>query len=203
MLRGGGIVAWVSYAPRMWLGRTAFFAVAVGLASACGGATGYEPQSDATGGTSGSVDAGLGTGGGGLPNPVDGGHPTDGYVDVHSEYVPPVCPDAVAPPPEEECDLFAPATGCPAGLGCFPYVEYPAPGDDCAQERFGTECLLTGSGLQGEPCEAGDCAAHHLCVLTGEGTICVELCSTLGGDTCPPGLLCEPIDVQPGVGGCY
>jgi hypothetical protein len=173
------------------------------LTAACGGTTDYDPSGGSSGGASPKGTGGLGTGGG---VPFDGSVPLDvpdSATDVHSDYEAPVCPDASPPPVTQECDLFGGADDCPPGLGCFPFVEYPAPGDDCAQERYGTECLVVGEGLQGDPCEAGDCAARHLCVLTGDGTICVELCSTFGADTCPAGLLCEPIDVQPGVGGCY
>jgi hypothetical protein len=186
----------------MHRGRIGPLLAALTVAASCGGTTGYEPGDDDGGPSFGGTSAG-GTGGRPVLDAADVEDTPDVGADVHSDYVAPECPDAALPPIEQECDLFADVSGCPLGLGCFPYVEYPAPGDDCAQERFGTQCLLAGSGLQGEPCGAGDCAANHLCVLTGEGTICVELCSTFGGDTCPAGLLCEPIDVQPGVGGCY
>ena len=198
-----GVLALVSYARDMHWGRIVALLAALALPASCGGTTGVEPETSETGGSDSGGTSGVGTGGRLPVDASDADDIPDVVQDVNSDYVAPVCPDAPPPPIEQECDLFSEVSGCPPGLGCFPYVEYPAPGDDCAQERFGTECFLAGTGRQGDPCDAGDCAANHLCVLTGEGTICVELCSTLGGDTCPPGLLCEPIDVQPGVGGCY
>ena len=190
------------------------------LATACGGTMGLGEELGGSGGTPPLETGGYGTGGnprrdGSVPVDaadadadalvdadavVDGD--TDVSVDVSSDYVAPECPDAPPPPLDEECELFV-KDSCPTGLACFPFVEYPAPGDDCAQERYGTQCRIAGSRLQGEPCGGGDCAAGHICVLTGEGTICVQLCATDGSGTCPPGLLCEAVDIQPGVGGCY
>ena len=114
-----------------------------------------------------------------------------------------VLPDAAPPPIERWCDPFDPHADCPAGEACFPFVEYPDPTDDCAQEHYGTICAPEGYGVQGTPCEAGDCAAGYICVLTGQGTQCLQMCDTYGENTCPPGFFCEQIDIQPGLGGCY
>ncbi len=173
------------------------------LATACGGATTIDPGSTGSGGA-----PPLAPGVGGVAARPDAGAvevagQAGTETEVWSDYVPTECPDIPPPPLNEECDLFAAVDECPEGTGCFPYVEYPDGTDPCAREQYGTACFVAGDGLQGDPCDWGTCAGGHLCVLTGEGTQCVELCDTLGADTCPAGLFCEPIDVQPGIGGCY
>ncbi|MBN2195479.1 MAG: hypothetical protein JW751_21855 [Polyangiaceae bacterium] len=174
------------------------------LVAGCGGATSVDPEGEGApwsggtpglplGGAGGRRDAGLDVGGDVVVYPED----------VRSDYVAPECPETPAPPVAQQCDPFAAIDTCPMGTACAPFVEYP-PGDDpCARERYGTTCLPYGGGLQGDPCEYGTCSAGYLCVLTGAGTQCVELCNTLGANTCEPGRFCEPIDVQPGIGGCY
>lgn len=188
----------------MYRGLLGSVVVALGLLWACGGATGSDPGAGpGEGGAPGSGGHTSGGTGGSVPLP-DGAPPPDAYPeDVTSDYVPPTCPDAEPPPVDEQCDLFAEVSGCDPGLSCFPYVEYPDPDDECAEERYGTECLYAGWGRQGDPCTGGDCAANHICVLTGDGTTCLEICATNRSDGCPAGLVCEPIDAQPGVGGCY
>jgi hypothetical protein len=175
----------------------------VALASACGGVVTSDPGQPGTGG----VPTGI-VPDGGAPSRVDAG--SDASVDaadadgnIWSDYVPQECPDR--PPPEisEDCDVFGDPDGCSAGTACLPYVEYPDGSDPCAGEHYGAACFTVGDGVQGEPCDWGTCAAQHLCVLTGDGTQCVQLCDTFGENTCPAGLFCEPIDVQPGLGGCY
>jgi len=184
--------------------------VGLALGTACGGTMEMGGELGGSGGMPPVETGGSGTGG---DTPHDGSVPldvadadadaeADAEADASSDYVAPECPDAAPSPLEQQCELFVEGS-CPPGMGCFPFVQYPAPGDDCAQERYGTQCRVAGDGLQGEPCGGGDCAAGHICVLTGEGTICVQLCATDGSGSCPPGLLCEAIDVQPGVGGCY
>ena len=183
----------------------------VALALACGG-TVVEPAGQSTGGEGGSGAEGA-TGG---TEPVD--WPTwdagqdawldagaDASEDVRSDYVDPICPDAATPPPLQQCDLTDPHADCPLGYACYPFVEYPDPNDDCSQEQYGTVCALEGSGVQGDPCgrTGNSCSAGYICVVTGAGTQCLQLCEVLGVSTCPPGLLCLQVDVQPGVGGCY
>ena len=59
-----------------------------------------------------------------------------------------------------------------------------------------------GTGQQGAGCQGGQaCAAGFACVVSGSGDQCVQLCELQGGSSCPPGLVCEPIDVK-GFGGC-
>ena len=86
-------------------------------------------------------------------------------------------------------------------MGCYPFVEYPT--GPCDTENYGTVCLAQGSSKQGEPCgSAGQCASGFVCVITGQGTQCVELCELGHPGQCPPGLFCLPIDVE-GFGGCF
>jgi len=145
------------------------------------GGTGAGP-SGGTGGIDAGKDAKSDAGTGG----------TGGYVD-------PGCPDAEPPPPFNDCDPFGPNT-CPPGEGCFPFVQYPT--KPCDFEVYGTICAPAGSGTQGEPCGAMNCAPSYVCVITGQGTECVKLCELFGPNTCPKGLFCVPIDVE-GIGGCY
>jgi hypothetical protein len=175
------------------------------LAVACGGQVEDTPLPEGS-----DADGGLfGVGGGSAWQQWDGGSITDwdaqqaALQDVRSDYVEPICPDAGPPPVLEECELFASYSTCPSGQACYPFVQYPDPDDNCAQEVYGTICADEGYATQGEPCSAGDCAGGHMCVLTGEGTQCVELCPVFGENTCPPGFICTPIDVAPGIGGCY
>jgi hypothetical protein len=46
-----------------------------------------------------------------------------------------------------------------------------------------------------------DCGAGFVCVVSGSGNQCIQLCPLTGKDGCAPGLSCEPIDVE-GFGGC-
>jgi hypothetical protein len=94
-----------------------------------------------------------------------------------------------------ECDPFAGYTGCGAGERCTPFVQYAA--TECQREVFGTMCVVAGTGVQGDDCTRTTCAEHHVCVTTGQGNQCVRLCTLTGGlDDCPPGLLCQPLDVD-------
>lgn len=113
----------------------------------------------------------------------------------------PGCPPAGMLPSINECDALAPVSGCSAGESCFPYVDYPA--GPCEVERYGTVCLLAGPGTQGDSCAREPCAADHICVSTGRGTLCARLCGldAAAPDVCAPGLLCLPIDIR-GFGGC-
>lgn len=111
------------------------------------------------------------------------------------------CPEVPPPPVSNVCDPLAADPGCPAGQACFPFVRYPM--GPCDVEQYGSVCLPSGPGAQGDSCERQACAAGYVCVSTGRGTQCVQLCGLQADspDVCAPGLLCEPIDIQ-GFGGC-
>ena len=192
----------------MGTGRIWSFAVcfAFALAAACGGSVETEGGSNpgGTGGT-GAVGAFGGTGGtggtvftGGVGG-KDAGKDAKPDTGTGGTYVDPGCPDAEPPEPYYECDVFGPNT-CPAGDACYPYVQYPT--GPCDFEEYGAVCIPAGTGQQGEPCGAGTCAAGLVCVITGQGTECVQICKLGGPNTCPKGLFCVPIDVE-GIGGCY
>jgi hypothetical protein len=161
----------------------------------------------ASGACSGGVNiAGEDADGGVEP---DGSHPADagkkplpdaGAADALPDYVDPGCPDAGPPVQMFECDPYKAANGCPDGQNCYIYGQPPA--DPCGQELYGSTCQPGGIGTQGTPCgSATDCASGYVCVISGSGTQCIELCKLSGDATCPPGLVCEPIDVE-GFGGC-
>jgi hypothetical protein len=181
------------------------FAIGMGiaLAVACGGSVegdkgntggdGGAPGGGGTGGTGGTHLGGTGgkdAGKDAKPDSKTGG--TGGYID-------PGCPDADPPPPQTECDLYDPSS-CPPTLSCYPYVQYPS--GPCGFEVYGTVCAVPGTGTQGDPCGGENCAGGFVCVITGQGTECVQICNLVGKDNCPDGLFCVPIDVE-GVGGCY
>lgn len=178
------------------------------LGLACGGAIGADGDGDggpgggaggtgATGGWSfggtGGSGAFGGSGGAGFGGTGGATGGTGGFID-------PGCPDAAAPPPTKECEPFATPTGCPAGQGCYPFVQYPS--GPCEKEQHGTFCAPGGTGKQGDPCGGELCAIGHVCVVTGVGTQCVKMCSPTGPSSCPPGLFCVPVDVE-GIGGCF
>ncbi|MCC6524769.1 MAG: hypothetical protein IT373_19080 [Polyangiaceae bacterium] len=131
--------------------------------------------------------------------PPDGPAPAD----APSDYVDPGCPDAGPPIQDFQCDAYHQGNGdCAPGEACYIYVQYPDPSEPCGQEIYGSFCYPAGSGTQGSPCGGGqDCAAGYVCVITGSGTQCVQLCPLVGNDNCPPGYVCEVIDVE-GFGGC-
>ncbi len=112
----------------------------------------------------------------------------------------PGCPDAGKPPPALECDAYSEPSGCDPGDACYPFVDYPS--EPCGQETYGTICAPAGTGMQGDPCGNSLCAPRHVCVITGQGTQCIELCQLEGPNTCPAGLFCVPVDVD-GFGGCF
>lgn len=116
-------------------------------------------------------------------------------------YSPPSCPPTTSPPPSVECDPLAEDSGCPVGQSCFPFVFYPT--SPCEVELYGARCGPSGFGVQGDSCAESLCAADHICVSTGRGTLCARLCglSAEAPDVCDPGLLCLPIDIE-GFGGC-
>ncbi|MEZ4308117.1 MAG: hypothetical protein R3F14_08740 [Polyangiaceae bacterium] len=153
------------------------------------------------------IKPGDGGGGEGGSTTTDGGaDPGDGGVDTKDalpDYVDPGCPDGPPPPdPQLECDAFNQNNGdCLPGDGCYIFVQYPD--DPCEQEIYGTYCAPAGPQQQGDPCGGGpDCGAGLVCVITGFGTQCVQLCPLSGNSGCPDGLTCEAIDVE-GFGGCF
>lgn len=178
------------------------------LAVACGGSVG-DDKGTGDGGNGGSLVGGGGGVGGGFGGFGGTGGSFGGFggADAHfggsggfGGFFDEGCPDAEAPPPDITCDVFAKPSECPTGDACYPYVIYPQ--QKCDFETYGTVCAPAGTGQQGDPCLAENCGAGFVCVLTGQGTECVELCDLVGQDNCPAGLFCLPIDVE-GFGGCY
>ncbi len=166
------------------------------LASGCGSSV-----------TVGGPDAGEGSGGGPYVF-LDGGNTEDAnnpdsanQPDGFDAYYDPGCPDAGGPIYDYECDPYHQYNGdCPWGEACYIYVQYPD--EPCGQEIYGAYCYPAGSGTQGDSCAGSlDCAPNFVCVVSGSGNQCVQLCYLTGEDGCPPGLVCEPIDVE-GYGGC-
>jgi hypothetical protein len=151
-------------------------------------------------GGSGGVGAAAGHASGGKKIDYDAGvdaprTPQDAY----SEYVDPGCPDAPMKTVDMQCDPMAPLGGdCPEGTACYPFVESPM--GVCGTETYGTECAPSGTGTQGDPCDNG-CAPNYLCVVSGQGTQCVQLCDVNAAMGCSGGLICTPVDI-PGIGGC-
>lgn len=122
--------------------------------------------------------------------------------DALPDYVDPGCPDAPPAMTDFQCDPYNQNNGdCAPGEGCYIYVQYPQ--EACEQEIYGAYCSPAGGGSQGDPCGGGpDCGAGLVCVITGFGTQCVQLCPLSGQAGCPDGLTCEAIDVE-GFGGCF
>lgn len=169
--------------------------VTIGIvASGCGEVIVIPPEDDAGVGGDARHDSKPSTGSG--PDAEVG-------PDVLPDYVDPGCPDAGPPPVFLECDPYKQGNGdCAAGEGCFIGVDYPPPGDICGQETYFALCAPAGPGKQGDACGgATDCGGGFVCVVSGSGNQCVKLCKLSGDDGCPPGLVCEPIDVE-GFGGC-
>ena len=135
-------------------------------------------------------------GGGSVPNSTSAG-PDASLPDADD----PGCKNKPPPILNYECDPYNQFNGnCAPGEACYIYVEYPS--EPCGQEEYGAFCYPQGPGGQGAPCGGAlDCQAGFVCVITGSGTQCVELCNLYGEDGCPPGLVCETIDVE-GFGGC-
>lgn len=191
-----------------WRSRAVVLASAVGVVAACGGTAVADFSDAGTGGSGGAQsDAQGGSAGIGGTTPThDAGKDSSagsagvGGSEVDSGYVDPGCPDADPPQPDLQCDPWAADTGCGPGEGCYPYVIYP--GSVCQQETYGTYCIPAGIGQQGDPCGGEACAAGFVCVITGQGNQCVQMCQLQGADGCPPGLFCLPVDVE-GFGGCF
>lgn len=148
-------------------------------------------------------DGGGGSGGSEPSTTTTGGNSTDGGLDGKDalpDYVDPGCPDSGPPLTDFQCDAYE-QTGCFDGEGCYIYVQYPQ--EACAQEIYGSYCAPAGFGEQGDPCGGGpECGGGLVCVITGSGTQCVQLCPLQGDSGCPKGYTCEAIDVE-GFGGCF
>lgn len=109
------------------------------------------------------------------------------------------CPEEVQRIESTECDPLGDQSQCGLGEGCYPYVHYPS--SRCEPETFGTRCDTSGSGTQGERCAGERCAHGFLCVVTGRGTECAQLCRMPGPNTCPDGFICGSLDID-GFGVC-
>jgi hypothetical protein len=203
---------------RSWVRLVVLSVLPLCLAYACGGKTDSDADDDpdGKGGKQMGPDAGdAGSAGGGaggadrdagpdaaLDAALDASdaEPADSGPDV---YVDPGCPDAAPPPSTEECDVFSDPSGCPEGLGCYPYVEHPY-GEGCDVQTFGSVCLPAGSAGQGEECASGatGCAPGYACVVGAQsGKRCVKMCDLDAPNTCGDGLICGETDVE-GVGVC-
>lgn len=190
------------------------------IAISCGGQMNDEFDAS-TGGQAGDAGASAaGHPGGGVPGRAgDGGGSGAGFgssgksgssgwggasgssaVAGAAGYEDPGCPPQEPLPHQNECELFSSWSGCPTGLSCYPFVQYPT--EPCGQELYGTVCAPAGSGRQGDPCDGEPCADRHVCVITGQGNQCVQMCPLTGDDGCPPGLVCASVDVE-GVGACF
>lgn len=150
----------------------------------------------------GGGGAGAGAGAGSTTGTTTGPG-QDGGQDALQEFEDPGCPDSGPAPVAFDCDPYNQLNGdCPPGDGCYIFVQYPEPGEICGQEIYGSLCAPSGPGGQGAACNGGfECQGGFVCVVTGAGNQCVQLCPLVGDDGCPPGLVCEPIDVE-GFGGC-
>jgi hypothetical protein len=175
---------------------SAFF-TGILLFAGCGGSVMEIGGAGATGGSAGAGTGGRGGRDAGRPDAKDSG----GGGDATSDYTEDLnCPPFSEPPPERECDPFATTSGCARGEACYPFVDYPT--GPCDREEYGTRCGPAGSGQQGDPCPMGRCSPRFVCVVTGQGNQCIELCTMDGPRDCAPGLVCQPIDVE-GFGGCF
>ena len=170
------------------------------LVSACSGkiVTTTGDEDDSSGGSGGTASTGgtAGTGGSGM---TTGGGPSTGGSEP---YVDPECPDEEPPESYSECDPLGADEDCPAGYGCYPYLEYPF-GKECGHAMFGSICLPAGTGERGDDCDnSGDCASGFICVLgTKPGKTCAPLCEPIRDHMCAPGLICGETDIQ-GYGVC-
>ena len=197
--------------------KLAFLAsVGASLAAGCWGQTSLsDPPPQATDDPDGGVvvppdasppktDAGDGGKKPGMPDHDGGKDASDDHKDgsqtedALSEYKDPGCPDAEKPTDDFQCDPNGNDSECGPGLGCYPFVSYPS--TPCGQETYGSQCLFVGSSGQGESCDNG-CQAHHICVVSGQGTQCIEMCDLNLANPCSDGLVCVAVDI-PGVGGC-
>ena len=181
---------------RLLLVATSLAAPSVGLGFGCGSTVVAEDVAQADAGHDAARDARVHD----SAFPTEDARPEDASHDAFEDYADPGCPDAGAPVQDLQCDPYHQANGdCPPDQGCYIYVQYPP--DACTQEVYGAACGPAGVATQGQSCEQDICAPGFVCVVSGEGVQCVALCNLSGEDGCPPGLVCEPIDVE-GFGGC-
>jgi hypothetical protein len=112
------------------------------------------------------------------------------------------CPDAPFVPPPLRCDPFAQGTQCRSGEACYPIP--PRATDGCRPGTYATACLPEGTGRQGAPCDDGtDCAGGYVCVTSGLGDLCLQLCRTGEVGACSDGLVCSELDITgSGWGAC-
>jgi len=165
-----------------------------GVAPGCGNTVIEIKNGDGGGGSGGTGFAGYG---GGII--LDG---SAGNKDALPDYIDPGCPDGPPQVTDFQCDPYNQNNGdCLPGDGCYIFVQYPE--EACEEEIYGAYCAPAGGGFQGDPCAGGpDCGAGLVCVITGFGTQCVQLCPLSGNSGCSDGLTCEAIDVE-GFGGCF
>ncbi|MDB4931310.1 MAG: uncharacterized protein JWM10_3794 [Myxococcaceae bacterium] len=154
-----------------------------------------------------------GTGGpdGGPGARVDGANRDGGGADVrdvpyfdtsaYEVFREDACP-GTRPPAQRayECDPLA-GGECPAGEGCYAFVEYPTA--RCGSETYRARCFEVGTTAPGEFCRGGtECAAGAGCFVTGAMNRCLRLCRLDGAEPrCQRGTVCEPTDL-PDFGAC-
>jgi hypothetical protein len=168
---------------------------------ACGGSVSTSYELGGAGGMAG-LDAGLTTGGTGGTGLIPNGGPDAGLDG--STFVDPGCPDAAPIVPYYECDPLAAVSGCPSGLGCYPFLDYPVGDAGCGQAQYGAVCQTPGTGQQGDTCGDGGqiCAPGYLCVVGSKpGARCMKICPLDRAPGCPSGLVCGETDVE-GIGVC-
>jgi hypothetical protein len=173
--------------------------VGLALCCSCGGAVG-EPREDTSrgGALSWAGTAGLASGSGGAAA-ARGGSGHGGTV--RSSFVETTCPNVAPPSIPWECDPFGDGSDCDFGEGCFPVTVNAS--RVCESESYRVTCLPAGLGEQWAPCEfLTDCAPGFTCVVTGQGTECLQMCDPAAPSACPHGLFCDGVDLH-GIGICY
>ena len=173
------------------------FGVAVAAMSAACGSEVQVPETSTSSGQGGEFTFITGNGGDGASTPT----PPPPPPPPPPPYDDPGCEDTPPPLEDYSCDPFAlDGGGCAPEEACQIFVDYPS--EPCGQEFYGSFCVPAGTGRQGDGCMGGhECGAGFVCVITGSGTQCIQLCKLDGPSGCPSGLVCEPIDVK-GFGGC-
>ncbi len=175
-----------------------------GASGASSGASGNAGAQSGASGNSGASGASSGAAGQSGSAPV-GGAGQAGFggdiPDASSDFIDPGCMNDAGPIIDNQCDPFQqpPDATCGPGQACMPFVIYPtAP---CMPQTYGTQCTPAGVGMQGDSCSSGNCSAGFVCLITGQGTQCAQLCQLNTANSCPGGYICEPFDI-PGYGGC-
>ncbi len=174
--------------------------VVLSLPLGCGGSV-DEWGSGSGGVSSGGTGAEFAGGSGGAGTGAAGSGGSGGTGGA--PYVEPACPDVDSEPEPPECDPLDPLVGCSAGMGCYPYFDYPE--GDCGAPTFGAYCAYADTGEQGDFCGGtlGYCAPGYMCVVgAAGGARCVKICALDGSTECPAGLICGETDVR-GYGVCY